>query len=61
VVEWSCLYRRPFDACRGGSDSDHRLGLRSDVTYDVLSSRLRETFWAKRAAGWHATPIDYDA
>jgi len=24
-----------------------------------LSSRLREAFWAKRAKGWHATPIDY--
>ena len=24
-----------------------------------ISARLRETFWAKRAAGWHATPIDY--
>lgn len=26
-----------------------------------VSARLRETFWAKRAAGWHATPIDYGA
>jgi DNA-binding transcriptional LysR family regulator len=26
-----------------------------------ISSRLRETFWAKRAAGWHATPVDYGA
>jgi branched-chain amino acid aminotransferase len=26
-----------------------------------LSSRLREAFWAKRAEGWHATPIDYYA
>jgi branched-chain amino acid aminotransferase len=25
-----------------------------------ISTRLRETFWAKRAQGWHATPIDYD-
>ncbi len=24
-----------------------------------ISMRLRETFWAKRAAGWHASPIDY--
>jgi branched-chain amino acid aminotransferase len=24
-----------------------------------VSTRLRETFWAKRAQGWHATPIDY--
>ncbi len=24
-----------------------------------VSMRLRETFWAKRAAGWHASPIDY--
>lgn len=24
-----------------------------------ISSRLRESFWAKRAQGWHATPIDY--
>jgi len=25
-----------------------------------ISSLLRETFWAKRAHGWHATPIDYE-
>jgi branched-chain amino acid aminotransferase len=25
-----------------------------------ISSRLREAFWAKRAEGWHATPIDYN-
>jgi branched-chain amino acid aminotransferase len=25
-----------------------------------ISARLREQFWAKRAQGWHATPIDYD-
>jgi branched-chain amino acid aminotransferase len=25
-----------------------------------VASDLRETFWAKRAAGWHATPIDYE-
>ena len=24
-----------------------------------ISSCLRETFWAKRAEGWHATPIEY--
>jgi len=24
-----------------------------------VSERMRETFWAKRAAGWHATPVDY--
>ena len=24
-----------------------------------VSSQLREAFWAKRAKGWHATPIDY--
>ena len=24
-----------------------------------ISSRLRETFWRKRAEGWHATPIAY--
>jgi branched-chain amino acid aminotransferase len=24
-----------------------------------ISSRLRELFWAKRAEGWHGTPIDY--
>ncbi len=24
-----------------------------------ISARLRETFWAKRAKGWHATPIEY--
>src|SRR6266404_842354 len=26
-----------------------------------ISARLREQFWAKRAQGWHATPIDYGA
>ena len=26
-----------------------------------VSARLREAFWAKRAQGWHATPIDYGA
>ena len=26
-----------------------------------VSSRIRETFSAKRAAGWHATPVDYGA
>ena len=25
-----------------------------------ISAKLRETFWAKRAQGWHATPIDYN-
>ncbi|MDB5359451.1 MAG: ilvE [Rhodospirillales bacterium] len=24
-----------------------------------LSARLQQQFWAKRAAGWHATPINY--
>ncbi len=24
-----------------------------------IASRLRERFWAKRAEGWHATPIEY--
>jgi branched-chain amino acid aminotransferase len=24
-----------------------------------ISTRIRETFWAKRAEGWHATPVDY--
>jgi branched-chain amino acid aminotransferase len=24
-----------------------------------VSARLRESFWAKRAQGWHATPIAY--
>ncbi len=24
-----------------------------------ISSKLRETFWKKRAEGWHATPIQY--
>jgi branched-chain amino acid aminotransferase len=26
-----------------------------------ISARLRERFWAKRAEGWHATPVDYAA
>jgi branched-chain amino acid aminotransferase len=25
-----------------------------------ISAKLRELFWAKRAKGWHATPIEYD-
>ena len=25
-----------------------------------ISAKLRETFWAKRANGWHATPVDYN-
>ena len=25
-----------------------------------LSARLRETFWAKRAKGWHATAVEYE-
>jgi branched-chain amino acid aminotransferase len=24
-----------------------------------VSTRMRDLFWSKRAAGWHATPIDY--
>jgi branched-chain amino acid aminotransferase len=27
----------------------------------ALSSRLKASFWQKREAGWHGTPIDYDA
>jgi branched-chain amino acid aminotransferase len=26
-----------------------------------ISTRIKDTFWAKRAAGWHATPVDYAA
>jgi branched-chain amino acid aminotransferase len=26
-----------------------------------VSCDLRDLFWTKRAAGWHATPVDYDA
>lgn len=26
-----------------------------------LSTRIKERFWAKRAEGWHATPVDYTA
>ena len=25
-----------------------------------ISMRLRDAFWAKRAEGWHATPVDYE-
>lgn len=25
----------------------------------AMSSKLKEAFWAERARGWHATPIDY--
>lgn len=24
-----------------------------------ITTRLKDLFWAKRAAGWHATPVDY--
>jgi branched-chain amino acid aminotransferase len=24
-----------------------------------ISTKIKDTFWAKRAAGWHATPVDY--
>ncbi len=26
-----------------------------------ISRRLRERFWDRRAAGWHATPVEYDS
>ena len=26
-----------------------------------ISTRVQEPFWAKRAEGWHATPVDYAA
>jgi branched-chain amino acid aminotransferase len=26
-----------------------------------ISMKIQETFWAKRAKGWHATPVDYAA
>jgi branched-chain amino acid aminotransferase len=26
-----------------------------------ISMKIKETFWAKRASGWHATPVDYEA
>jgi branched-chain amino acid aminotransferase len=26
-----------------------------------ISTKIKETFWAKRANGWHATPVDYTA
>ena len=26
-----------------------------------ISTRLKDLFWAKRAAGWHATPVRYEA
>ena len=25
-----------------------------------ISTRIKDTFWAKRAEGWHATPVDYE-
>ena len=27
----------------------------------AISTKIKETFWAKRAKGWHATPVDYAA
>jgi branched-chain amino acid aminotransferase len=26
-----------------------------------ISTKIKDTFWAKRAAGWHGTPVDYAA
>jgi branched-chain amino acid aminotransferase len=26
-----------------------------------ISMKIKETFWAKRASGWHTTPVDYGA
>jgi len=26
-----------------------------------ISTKIKETYWAKRAKGWHATPVDYAA
>ncbi|GBQ33178.1 branched-chain amino acid--2-keto-4-methylthiobutyrate aminotransferase [Gluconacetobacter azotocaptans] len=31
----------------------------SDDRPGPVSMRLRDLFWAKRAQGWHATPVDY--
>ena len=25
-----------------------------------ISDRLRQAFWARRAEGWHASPVDYE-
>ena len=26
-----------------------------------ISTRIKDTFWARRAEGWHATPVNYAA
>ena len=52
-----------FSTTAGGIMPVSRLGARilGNDRPGPLSTRLRETFWAKRRQGWLATPIDYDA
>ena len=26
-----------------------------------LTTRIRDLYWSKHEAGWHATPVDYDS
>ena len=50
-----------FSTTAGGIMPASRLGTRilGNDRPGPISARLRETFWAKRRQGWHATPIDY--
>ena len=51
-----------FSTTAGGIMPVSRLGPRilGNDRPGPLSARLRETFWAKRRDGWHATPITYE-
>lgn len=37
---------------------DRRIG---DGAMGPVTKRLREMYWQRREAGWHGTPVDYDA
>jgi branched-chain amino acid aminotransferase len=52
-----------FSTTAGGIMPVSRLGpgILGNDRPGPISTRLRETFWAKRRQGWLATPIDYDA
>jgi branched-chain amino acid aminotransferase len=52
-----------FSTTAGGVMPVSRLGKRilGNDRPGPISMKLRETFWAKRRHGWHATPVDYDA
>jgi branched-chain amino acid aminotransferase len=51
-----------FSTTAGGVMPVSRLGARilGNGRPGPISSKLRQAYWDKRRAGWHATPIDYD-